>query len=133
MNPNGLRFSLARMLVAITLICAILTLGNFSSVVSGTVLSIIVAMACLLFPTSIWRRVAYGSLLGCLIAYLLIFVYVFVNTGRIIPANYSESKEMRALADSFNEYVIPVGASVGARLALVLKWINESDSKVSSE
>lgn len=113
-----MRISLVGVLSLFAIVSLALTFSQYSPVISGIALSFIVALAWLGLPTRMWRRLAYGSVLGIVFAVILLACIVFTRTGRWFASNYQESHEMRAISEPWTPNVIPVGALVGSTIAI---------------
>ena len=122
-----MRWSLLGMLGFFAVASIALAFGEYSPVVSGVALSSVLAFAWLALPTSVWRRLAYGSVLGIVFVYFLIVGYVYFRLGRLSASNYQESNEMGAITKPLTPYVIPVGALAGATTAIIFSRRKHAD------
>lgn len=78
----------------------------------------VVIAAWFVLPANMWRRLAYGSVLGIVSVYCLLLALLYVRLGRLVSSNYQESSESNGIMDPWTPYVIPVGALVGASVAI---------------
>ena len=105
-----MRWSVQGMLGLVAVASVALALGQYSPVVSGIVLSSIVAAAWLVLPTSTLRRLAYGSVVGIVFMHLLLVIFVYARLGRLTASTYQESNEMHEISKPWRPYVGPVCA-----------------------
>ena len=113
-----MRWSLRSMLALFAAASIALAFGKYSPVVSGAVLSLILAAAAFFMSKAIWRRLAYGSVLGIVAAHCVLWAIVFIRFGRLIASNYQESFEMMEFTEPWTPYVVPVGTLIGATIAV---------------
>ena len=123
--PPYMRWSLRGMLGFFVVVSVALALGKYSPAVSGGVLMCVVIAAWFVLPANMWRRLAYGSVLGIVSVYCLLLGLLYVRLGRLVSSNYQQSSESIGIMDPWTPYVIPVGALLGASVAIAFTSIRE--------
>ncbi len=114
------RYSLRQILSAVSALCVALAMTQLEFVSSCVCLVAILVVLHFLVAVRIWRRIAYGAILGIIGGFLVMLLYIRFRLGYSTPSNYQESFAIEGISMAWRSYVVHLGAYVGAFLAL---WI----------